>query len=302
MAQLALGFWPARALSAAAEVGVFDLLLAEGPLDAGAVAEALGLRSPSLPDLLDALVALGALVRDGERYAAVAAPPADLLASADGDAYRAWADLPAALRGAPRPSMFEAMAREATAAFAAAMAPVTASAHSAVAELVASGERVCDVGGGDGRLAVALAAVGATVTTIDLPALVPLAARVVADAGAGDRVEVVGGDFFLDPLPASDTAVLSLVLLDWDTEARRRLLARVAASTKRIIVVDRMGAPERPTAAFELLRSLHLLVTVGDAFHYGVDELVGWLDEVGFTAGPAVDVPGGLTLVEGRAG
>jgi predicted O-methyltransferase YrrM len=198
--------------------------------------------------------------------------------------------------------MFEAMAREATAAFAAAMAPVTASAHSAVAELVASGERVCDVGGGDGRLAVALAAVGATVTTIDLPALVPLAARVVADAGAGDRVEVVGGDFFLDPLPASDTAVLSLVLLDWDTEARRRLLARVAASTKRIIVVDRMGAPERPTAAFELLRSLHLLVTVGDAFHYGVDELVGWLDEVGFTAGPAVDVPGGLTLVEGRAG
>jgi hypothetical protein len=100
----------------------------------------------------------------------------------------------------------------------------------------------------------------------------------------------------------SDTAVLCLVLLDWDVEHKRRLLARVAASSRRIIVVDRMGLPERPTAAFELLRSLHLLVTVGDAHHYTYDELVGWLAEVGLTAEAPVALDGGFTLVEGRAG
>jgi hypothetical protein len=76
----------------------------------------------------------------------------------------------------------------------------------------------------------------------------------------------------------------------------------VAASTERVVVVDRMERPERPTAVFDLLRSLHLLVTVGDAFHYTPAELAGWLDEAGFTAAAPVALPAGLTLVEGRAG
>lgn len=67
-AQLALGFWPARAFSAALELGVIDVL-ADGPLDAGTIAARLDLRSPSVPMLLDALVGLGALARDGGRYA-----------------------------------------------------------------------------------------------------------------------------------------------------------------------------------------------------------------------------------------
>jgi predicted O-methyltransferase YrrM len=298
--QLALGYWPARAFSAAAEVGVFTLLDAEGPLDTDTIAERLGLRSPSLPHLLDALVALGALGRDDDRYSVIIAPDSALVVAADGAAYRAWADLPDALRGGPRTSMFDGMTAEATARFVEAMGSVTAGAHAGVAELVSEGEHVCDVGGSDGRLAIALARAGARVTTFDRPALVPLAQRAVADAGVDEHVTVVGGDFFLDPIPASDTAVLSVVLLDWDTDAKRRLLQRVAASSGRIIVVDRLVRPERPTATFELLRSLHLLVTVGDAFHYTGDELAGWLAEVGFRAKPGRELPGGFTLVEAR--
>jgi hypothetical protein len=181
--------------------------------------------------------------------------------------------------------------------FASAMAEVSAPAHPMIAELVSAGERVCDVGGGDGRLAAALAARGAVVTTYDRPALADL-----ARAHVPDGVTVVAGDFFTDDLPTSDTAVLCMVLLDWDVDAKRQLLARVAASTRRILVVDRMGMPERPTAAFDLLRSLHLLVTVGDAHHYRADELATWLGEVGCTVAEPVALPAGLTLVEGRAG
>jgi hypothetical protein len=288
LTQLALGFWPARALTAAAELGVLDLL-AEGPLPAEAVAERLGLVSPAVPDLLDALTALGVLARDERGYRSLVAADPGLLGAADGDAYRAWADLPAALRG-ERPPLFDALGGDDLARVVTAMGDVAAPAHATVAALVEPGERVTDVGGGDGRLAVALAARGATVTTFD---------RYEPDVAG---VTVVVGDFFVDDLPPSDTAVLCLVLLDWPTADKRRLLARVAASTQRILVVDRLGEDERPTAAFELLRRLHLLVTVGDAFPYSAAELHGWLGEVGFTAGDPVGLPGGLTLVEGRAG
>lgn len=300
MTQLLLGYWPARAFSAAAELGVFSLLDAEGPLDSATIAERLGLRSPSLVDLLDALVGLGALERDGDRYATLVVPDASLVDTADAAAYRAWASLPDALRGTRRASIFDGLTPEATSAFAEAMAVVSGPAHAAVVARVAPGERVCDVGGGDGRLAVQLARAGADVVTFDRPSVSPLAGRVVADAGAADRVEVVAGDFFVDDLPRSDTAVLSLVLLDWDTDAKRRLLARVAATTRRLLVVDRLTPPERPTATFELLRSLHLLVTVGDAFHFTEEELAGWLAEVGFRPEPAVTLAGGFALVEAR--
>ena len=283
LTQLALGYWPARALSAAAELGVIALL-AEEPCSAGQVAERLGLRSPAVLDLLDALVGLGVLGREGDAYRSLLDVDPEALAD-EAAGFRAWADLPEVLRtgrpvfdGVPDRAVLEAMAE------------VTAPAHASVAALVAPGERVTDVGGGAGRLAAILAERGAAVTTFD---------RFEPDVPG---VTVVVGDFFVDDVPPSDTAVLCLVLLDWSTEDKRRLLERVAASTRRILVVDRMGEPERPTATFELLRQLHLLVTVGDAFHYEPAALAGWLAEVGFAAGEPVELPGGLTLVEGRAG
>jgi hypothetical protein len=281
---LALGYWPARALSAAAELGVLDLL-AEGPRSAAEVADRLGLRSAAVPDLLDALVALGVLATSDGGYRSLLDVEPSVLVE-EGAAFRAWAELPDALRrGRP---VFDRVAPERRVLDA--MAEVAAPAHPAIAALVEPGERVTDVGGGNGRLAAALARRGAVVTTFDRHGPVV------------EGVEVVVGDFFVDDLPAGDTAVLCMVLLDWSTDDKRRLLARVAASTKRILVVDKLGVPERPTAAFELLRRLHLLVTVGDAFHYSMAELAGWLAEVGFAAGAPVDLPGGFTLVEGRAG
>jgi biotin operon repressor len=282
LTQLALGYWPARALSAAAELGVLDLL-AEAPCSADEVASRLGLRSAAVPDLLDALVALGVLVRDERGYRSLLGDPSLLRAEAAG--YRAWADLPAALREG-RPVFADGPDAEVLRA----LGEVAVPAHPAIAALVEPWERVTDVGGGSGLLARALAERGAVVTTFD------------RHRPSVEGVEVVVGDFFADDLPPSDTAVLCLVLLDWSTEDKRRLLERVAASTRRILVVDRMGEPERPTATFELLRQLHLLVTVGDAFHYEPAALAGWLAEVGFAAGEPVELPGGLTLVEGRAG
>ena len=301
--QLALGFWPARAFRAALELGVFDLL-ADAPLDEAAVADRLGLRSPAVGDLLDALVGLGALERVDGGYRAEPVDPAVLDVAGTG-AYRAWADLPAALRGEPRPTMFEALAGDPDALrrFARAMGEVSAPLHAALAERLDGTGTVCDLGGADGRLAVILAErhPELRVVTVDLPAFVPLAEAAARGAGVAERVTVIGGDFFVDPVPPADVVVLSLVLLDWPADAKVRLLRRAAGALPAggtLAVLDRLEeGPSRPArTTFELLRSLHLLVTQGDAHPYTAEELRGWLAAAGFGPPELQPVGDGFTL------
>ena len=66
--EIGLGFWGAKTLLSAVELGLFTQL-AEGPLDAEALRARLGLHPRSARDFFDALVALGVLDREGDRYA-----------------------------------------------------------------------------------------------------------------------------------------------------------------------------------------------------------------------------------------
>ena len=66
--QLGLGFWGSKTLLSAVELGLFTEL-ANGSLDARTLSERFMLHPRSDRDFLDALVALGMLERDGERYA-----------------------------------------------------------------------------------------------------------------------------------------------------------------------------------------------------------------------------------------
>src|SRR5262245_31435141 len=66
--QLGLGFWGPKTLLSAVELGVFTQL-AQGPADLATLTSRLGLHPRSARDFFDALVALGMLQRDGERYA-----------------------------------------------------------------------------------------------------------------------------------------------------------------------------------------------------------------------------------------
>ena len=53
----------------------------------------------------------------------------------------------------------------------------------------------------------------------DLPEAGPLAREIVGASTAADRIEVVAGDFFVDPLPEGDIYALGRILHDW-TEAK----------------------------------------------------------------------------------
>lgn len=110
--QVGMGFWSSKALLCATRLGLFGLL-AKGPRSAPAIRDALGLQDRGLRDLLDALVALGFLEREGigddatyrnvpESEACLdPAKPAyigGILEMANDRLYPFWADLDEALR------------------------------------------------------------------------------------------------------------------------------------------------------------------------------------------------------------
>jgi len=90
--------------------------------------------------------------------------------------------------------------------------------------------RLLDVGGGEGLFAerAALRAPRLHCTVFDLPAVAQRARTRLACSVVGARMEVVGGDFFADPLPGgADLATLLRVVHDHEDDAALDLLRRV---------------------------------------------------------------------------
>ena len=121
---------------------------------------------------------------------------------------------------------------------------------------------VVDVGGGTGRLLSAILeqAPEATGVLFELP-------HVIADAGAAasDRLRLVGGDFFADPLPVADAYVLMEVLHDWADEDAARILTavrRAAAPGARLIVVEVL-VPETPGPDHSKVLDIIMLAVTG---------------------------------------
>src|SRR3954453_3258189 len=117
--QAALSFRSAKALLCAVELGLFSEL-ARGPRTGRQLRRALGLSERAAPDLLDALVAMGVLDREGDDAQAVYLNTRDagryldrgspdylvgLLEAASARGYGRWGELGAAVRaGAAAPA------------------------------------------------------------------------------------------------------------------------------------------------------------------------------------------------------
>lgn len=299
--QLALGFWPSRALLAAAEVGVLDRLPASAP----ELATDLGLRPGPTRDLLDALAGLRVVVRDGDRYALVDDWPGPAFTAELRDvasSFRRWAVLDEALRGSREARLFDGVLDDPAwlQAFAETMAKASAPLHDAIVTAVdwSAVTTVTDLGGADGRLAAALAAAHPHLQcrTLDLPAWAPLI--------SAPGVEVISADVFVDHLPASDAVVLSHVLVDWDDERRARLLERVKAMLPAgglLVIGDRMEPAKRPGFAFDALRAIDLLLAHGEAHDYSRADLDGLLVATGFERSALVTTVGDRSVVTARS-
>lgn len=200
-----------HAAALADELGVFAAL--DRPRTPPTLAAALDVDEAALGTLLDALVAVGYLARDGDEYRRTRATTRWL--TADGEANLApfmdfwvevvlpyWRDHAArAVReGDPGESLYEWLGDDEEA-----WATTQAGFRSAASLLLdpvldelgdVDGLRVLDLGGGHGAYAVELARRGADVTLVDHPAALAMAREAAADAGV--TIDTVGGDYLTD--------------------------------------------------------------------------------------------------------
>ena len=92
-------------------------------------------------------------------------------------------------------------------------------------------KRLLDVGGGSGLYAVAYlqAQPGLEAVIWDRPEVLKVADQLAREQGVADRLTLVPGDMFTDPVPPGcDVHLLSNILHDWDEADCQRLVARLA--------------------------------------------------------------------------
>jgi precorrin-6B methylase 2 len=310
---LGMGFFASKTLLSAVELGLFTEL-AKNPMTGAQIARSLGLHTRAIPDFPDALVALKILERSGEGPDAVYCNTPEsaafldrnspdyiggILEMANARLYRFWADLTEALKtGAPQNEtkhsgepMFAKLYEDPRRLeqFMRAMLGISAQSFKAFAQQFdfSNYKTMCDVGGATGQLSCIVAAANPHMrcTSFDLPQIVPIATRSIEEAGLGDRVTAIGGDFFLDRLPQADVITMGKILHDWNLEKKKILIRKVYDALPNggaFVVIEALIDDARRENAFGLLMSLNMLIEFGDAFDYSGSDFMGWCRDAGF--------------------
>lgn len=321
--QVGFGFFGAKALLSAVELDLFSALGGDA-LTGAELQERLGLHPRGVFDLLDALVALRLLDRDGDgpaaRYRNTPAGRAFLdraspdhvggiLEMANARLYPFWGDLTEALRtGRPQnelkrsgTSMFEELYREPARLeqFMWAMAGISRGNFRAFAETFdfSAYRTLCDVGGATGQLSLAVARrhPHMTCVTCDLPVVEPIAQRTIEAAGLSDRVKTASVDFFTQPLPKADVITMGLILHDWNLEKKLHLIRAAYEALPpggALVAIENLIDDARRENAFGLLMSLNMLIEFGDAFDFTGADFAGWCQQVGFRETKVVHLAG----------
>jgi hypothetical protein len=307
------GFWASKTLLSAVELELFTHL-GGAALTGGQIGDVLALHPRAVWDFLDGLVALGFLDRDGDGAEACYRNTPTTAAFLDRNSpryiggilemfnarlYRFWADLTEALRtGRPqnevkhsgRPMFDELYADpERLRRFMEAMSGISAANFEAFAEKFdfSPYRSVCDIGGATGLLSIVLAQRHRHLrcTSLDLPAVEPIASRAIEAAGVADRVRAISGDFFAGPLPPADVITMGMILHDWNLERKLHLI-RAAYEALPVggafVVIENLIDDQRREHAFGLLMSLNMLIEFGDAFDFTGADLRGWCEGAGF--------------------
>ena len=122
-----------------------------------------------------------------------------------------------------------------------------------------------DLGGATGHLALAACEryPQLRATVFDLPVVIAMARGYVPASTARDRIELLAGDFFRDPLPQADIYSLGRILHDWPEDRIRLLLLKICEAlpaggalliAEKLLDEDKSG----PTPAH--MQSLNMLV------------------------------------------
>jgi len=299
--QVATGFMASKHLFVANELGLFAQL-AEGPATLDELAHRTGIPRRTIRIVADAMVALGFLDRQADRYqnGPVAATflsgqtPADLrpfLRFWNYISYPAWMQLEEAIRtGQGAVGYLDETDEKRSRIFSEGVQAITAGNALALASTYdfSPHHRLLDLGGGTGSFLFAvLRAFGELKATLfELPVVAAIARQQLGKTPFEGQVEVVQGDFFKDPIPPGHDVVLiaqvmHLLSPEHNLELLRRTRERVPDGA-RLLLVDFWTDPTHTQPTFAALMAAEFLLVTGEGDVYSEEEVRGWLTKSGW--------------------
>jgi hypothetical protein len=263
--QMATGAWVARAVHAAAILGLADQL-ADGPKSAAELAGPMRAHAPSLHRLMRTLASLGILAEQKEQCYALTTLGETLKTNVPGSvrstvltfgspwAQSAWDHLAYSVQTgktgfekAQGMSLFDYLARhpedaslfnETMVGFHSQEPPAVAAAYD-----FSTFKTIVDVGGGTGNLLAAILTryVGPRGVLFDLPHVAAEAPALLKAKGVSDRVTIEAGDFFKTVPAGGDAYVLSHIIHDWDEDQCLTILRHIRKamnSTGHLLIAE----------------------------------------------------------------
>jgi SAM-dependent methyltransferase len=319
--QMAWGYAPVLVVGAAVEHGVFDQL-ADGPKTLAELVAATGASDRGLSTLLNALIGVDLLEREGwERYALNAESAAFLVK--DKPEYRGgffrhhtaqllpqWMDLTQVVRTG-RPAARTNRETDGGAHFAGfveSLFPGNYPAAKALAQHLRLAEAtsavsVLDLGAGSGVWGIALAEASpeVRVRAVDWPEVLDITARIAGRHGVGDRLICAPGDLFeADYGKDHDVAILGHILHSEGPDRIRELLARTFAALRPggvLAIQEFLPNDDRTGPPLPLLFAVNMLVNTEAGGTYTFPEISGWLAEAGFVRPRLLEVPAVSPLI-----
>ena len=318
--QLAWSFAPGLVVEAAVQHGVFERL-DQGPRSVADLAAETGTSIRGLTAILNVLVGLELLAREGDRYALTLESAAFLVPSRPGyhgmifrhicgQLLPRWLELNEIVRtGQPVSHVNkEEEGAQFFAEFVESLFPVSFSAASALGEHLGLPEAtapvsVLDVGAGSGVWGIALAKQSPQVRirAVDWPRVLEVTKSVAARHGVADRLTIAPGEFTeADFDSGHHVATVGHILHSEGRERSQRLLKKIwnaLAPGGTIAIQEFVPNEDRTGPLHTLIFAVNMLVNTdaGDTFTFA--EMSAWLTEADYVNPRLLDVPSVSPLV-----
>jgi predicted O-methyltransferase YrrM len=314
-------YWETKILLTGVRLDLFSALDGKGKT-AQEVASRLGAHEPTLTLLLNALVAMRLLKKEGEAYSNSAAAATHLVKHStqyighllllhDAE-WENWGKLEQTIRTGQRAvdrHVFETDPELGTNVLAVLHRIGQQSGPDFAKRLSLTGPvRMLDLGGGAGTNAIAFCQVypELTATVFDLPATLRLTEKTVKEAGLESRIALLPGNFNTDNLGGPYDVVLMSDILHYQTyQTNAALVKKVLAhlaSGGRLIIKDRFLDEAGTGPAWTTAFAVHILVNTQQGGCYKTSDAIQWMTAAGFASATELEKTAVVQGLKSREG
>ncbi len=319
--QLSFSYIPARVMMTAIQLNVFTHI-SEGKKTAVEIAEAENASGRGLRMLLDSLIALQLLTKNGDIYELTSLSEQCLVKGKDdyvgalwetNNMWDAWGGLTEIIKeGKPRHTVeSQEIAEMFFPILVKSLHVVSRNSAKLTAEVLGAGTThqglsVLDVACGSGVWGIAIAEADnhAKLTMQDFPAVLEHTKEYLKRHNVLDRTDYISGDLKEVDFGEErfDIALLGNIVHSEGEESSKDLFKRIHRSLKpngKIVVIDMIPNDERTAPPFPLFFALNMFINTSIGDCYTLSEYTAWLNKAGFSKIETADIASHSPLIIG---